>query len=457
MVNDQPVTLWERIVVIAILGVTCFLMALVYHQNEYIFSNEVQWADLSYGTHQSAWSASVLPAEDLWIKGMLEIAENCQTCNGLFIGLNGSYEVFWDGQLIGKNGSAFSPGTIHYLLQLDEQLTTPGSHTVLLRVHAPRLIRHQLYAGIVLGDISNFSLKPVFQLTAVVMVSGLLLIIFSSLLFRKTHPSILWLIAAVILYLGLNYMKVWYNYPHTWHEMRLMLYGISNALLAVTVIRYTWHRIEWPRTKYRRIFLVALSGSYLLAFYLLEFDTAKYYILLSAPAICMALLLMHFQLSKNGILILVQLYIFSIASVVEVGFLMILGYLFIILLDYFGRKSNPRVSATIRKKLSHLVANYQGVKRLVALTDVVAIKGANNYSEIILQNKERYLCDKSLSSIMKEASEQFTRIHKSYLIDFDQVAGLRSNPHGGKTIVLKNQLEVPVGRKFSKEVLSRLV
>ena len=97
------------------------------------------------------------------------------------------------------------------------------------------------------------------------------------------------------------------------------------------------------------------------------------------------------------------------------------------------------------------------MKKVIGLTDIVAVKGANNYSEVILDTKERYLCDQSLGSLLKEIPDRFFRIHKSYLVDFNQVESIRSSQSGGKIIRLRNQLEIPVGRKFIKELKHRIL
>jgi DNA-binding LytR/AlgR family response regulator len=86
--------------------------------------------------------------------------------------------------------------------------------------------------------------------------------------------------------------------------------------------------------------------------------------------------------------------------------------------------------------------------------DIIYIEGARNYINIISKEK-RYMLYKSVKSIINILpSNDFIRIHKSYLISIDKIVALND-----KKITLSvnsKEVELPIGNTYKKEVYKRL-
>src|SRR4051794_37372312 len=71
----------------------------------------------------SAWPEAVLwnlTPQPLWIRSHIRLAPaDTQRQLGLYVGLLASYEVWWDGHLVGRSGTASAPGPIDRFFPLD--------------------------------------------------------------------------------------------------------------------------------------------------------------------------------------------------------------------------------------------------------------------------------------------------------------------------------------------------
>lgn len=95
--------------------------------------------------------------------------------------------------------------------------------------------------------------------------------------------------------------------------------------------------------------------------------------------------------------------------------------------------------------------------KLVTIKDIRYIKGAGIYTELHLSNGQIELHDKSLESLEKLLPSIFERIHKSYIICWDEADKLVVEAGGRYNILLKNGELLPVGRSKYKEIRHKLI
>jgi two-component system response regulator LytT len=95
--------------------------------------------------------------------------------------------------------------------------------------------------------------------------------------------------------------------------------------------------------------------------------------------------------------------------------------------------------------------------KLVTIKDIRYIKGAGIYTELHLSNGQIELHDKSLESLEKLLPPIFERIHKSYIICWDEADKLVVEAGGRYNILLKNGELLPVGRSKYKEIRHKLI
>lgn len=93
-----------------------------------------------------------------------------------------------------------------------------------------------------------------------------------------------------------------------------------------------------------------------------------------------------------------------------------------------------------------LAVKSPGRTRLIPLEEVVFLKGAGHYAEIHLENGEQTLHGKSLERLLVLLPPHFVRIHKSYIVNLEHAAEIRTLPGGVNELILKNGLSLPVGR-----------
>jgi two-component system, LytTR family, response regulator LytT len=85
---------------------------------------------------------------------------------------------------------------------------------------------------------------------------------------------------------------------------------------------------------------------------------------------------------------------------------------------------------------------------------LVYARGADDYSALHLEDASVHLHEKSLSELAAILPPRFRRIHRSYLVDMDRVASLRSGPGGRLDVVLQNGVALPAGRRHRAAIRS---
>lgn len=443
----------QRTIIAILSAVLIFLLVYIYSSNDYFFGDEVRWAHLSYSTDREHWQPEIPADSVIWIRGQLFVEDSINDFDGLLIGLSGDYEIYWDSVRIGQNGTASEHGTIQCYQHLDTSQLSVGEHLVELHTRPSRMLyADKLFAGVILGNLQRFSREPFVQFACIAVVIGLLVMVWASLYVKEWHSEVLWLIGSIVLYLALNYTKVFYNYPVHFHDWRLLLYGFTNVLLSTSLISYTLGQIGV--IKFKRLLLpVTLLLS--LVFLIPQYDSLRLYILMVGQVISMTLLLANINRIKISFLLVIHIYLL-VTLQFERGLLMVIGYVLFALLEYVESILPQPVEMHVKEPPEHLMATFGGNKKMVLLSEVVAIKGANNYTELILANQERYLCDQSLKQISENVPDYFLRIHKSYIVDLRRVDTIHTNRAGGKVLTMKNQIEFPVGRAYKHDLIDRL-
>ena len=97
-----------------------------------------------------------------------------------------------------------------------------------------------------------------------------------------------------------------------------------------------------------------------------------------------------------------------------------------------------------------------GRVELVAVTDVLYVQGAGNYTELVFADGRRELHDKTLERLAAVLPRQFERIHKSYLVRLGSIRALHAHEGSHYEAELKNGLRLPIGRTRYKEIREKL-
>ena len=128
--------------------------------------------------------------------------------------------------------------------------------------------------------------------------------------------------------------------------------------------------------------------------------------------------------------------------------------------------SKERLKKTF-EKLNHFDAKHNftskflslkggGEIKLIEVSQIIYIKGAGVYSEIFLTEGRKELHNQNLEKIDLLLPPNFTRIHKSYIVNFYFVQNIIS--HGGSkySLILKTGVELPVSRNRYQDLKEML-
>ena len=105
--------------------------------------------------------------------------------------------------------------------------------------------------------------------------------------------------------------------------------------------------------------------------------------------------------------------------------------------------------------LKYLAVKSKTIK-LIAISEILYIKGAGTYTELFLKNGQIELHDKSLESLSKLLPNAFQRTHKSYLVKTAEIKEILVSSGSKYQLVLKNEELLPVGRTKYKQLKESL-
>ena len=94
---------------------------------------------------------------------------------------------------------------------------------------------------------------------------------------------------------------------------------------------------------------------------------------------------------------------------------------------------------------------------LVRVADVVYVRAAGPYSELVLRDGSVRLHGKPLDRLLAVLPASFERVHRSYLVRLGDVVGLRVQPGSRYAVVLASSETLPVGRSRVEAVRARLI
>jgi len=94
---------------------------------------------------------------------------------------------------------------------------------------------------------------------------------------------------------------------------------------------------------------------------------------------------------------------------------------------------------------------------MVAVEDIIYCEGISNQTLFILNNQKKILISKTLKECEDIfLSYNFIRIHKSYLINLNQVKRYVKEKEGAGSIVLSEEINIPVSRSFKERLMEKM-
>ena len=101
------------------------------------------------------------------------------------------------------------------------------------------------------------------------------------------------------------------------------------------------------------------------------------------------------------------------------------------------------LAKTIGAVRSHLTVSERGRMILVAVEEIVYLRAELKYVTIKTPTRE-YLTEESLTSLETEFGDRFVRIHRSYIVNLDQVGSIEPLDTGDARVHLRNAGAAPL-------------
>lgn len=127
--------------------------------------------------------------------------------------------------------------------------------------------------------------------------------------------------------------------------------------------------------------------------------------------------------------------------------------------------NSERLNLAFRRALSKVKFNNTGVQflaiknrgaiNLIKISNVIYVKGAGVYSEIVVDNGNSKLHDKTLDQLNQLLPETFERIHKSYLVKMSEAKRIIISTGSKYELELNNGELLPIGRTRYKNLKTK--
>ena len=128
------------------------------------------------------------------------------------------------------------------------------------------------------------------------------------------------------------------------------------------------------------------------------------------------------------------------------------------------RKEEEQQLVKLQLKVDQLAQNQSpttlhlssaGKIEVIPVNDIAYCKAAGDYVEIFLTNKSHSLFSGTLKSIEDQLPSTFLKVHRSYVVNLDEVMSVTSSKNGAASsgmLALKSGDEIPVSRRVLPHV-----
>jgi two-component system, LytTR family, response regulator LytT len=120
------------------------------------------------------------------------------------------------------------------------------------------------------------------------------------------------------------------------------------------------------------------------------------------------------------------------------------------LLQAFNRFLGKNVSNN--NKLRYIVIKKNNSHTLIDFKDILYFESKRYIVEVHLKNEKKYIIDKSLNHLEQLLPNNFLRIHRSYIIDINELNYYKHIGGGVYNVCLKNNLFLPLSPQKYKEL-----
>lgn len=259
-----------------------------------------------------------------WIRSHVRLLQSPNGPLGLKIQSFGSFDVYWDGVLIGSNGRVAKPeiaGTERSVFRVPDSLSAKGPHLLALRARQSYKQTTQRGVDIKLDNYISLLKSPLIMMSFMNLMAGAFLIaaIYYFFLFanskRKEYTILIFAIICLLFFalLIIEYIKFYIDIPYTHFFVRMEVIGWLTFSISLFVPLYfsIQFNFKW------KVLLFSALFSTLTAIYILNLGhydwTAILYSLAMWVSAVVVVLYAIIQKEKGSIIVLTGLILSAIA------------------------------------------------------------------------------------------------------------------------------------------------
>jgi large-conductance mechanosensitive channel len=434
---------------------------------------------------------------ELWLKANITVTDaylKRKQPSAIFVFAKMSSEVFLNGQKLGSNGTPNYLKEEEYSGDMDTKFYIPprlikrGENEVVIHASSHHgfltLSRPIHFVGISeYGQTSAFFKRDLLILLSLLGAMLLGCIYLITLVFRaedkETPVLILLMLTAASGQLFTDISRVIFNYSYPLHDIRLIAIVVLSLIFGFSFLLFTLKK--FARTDQNLWLALAVPLTLCLSFMMPGFD-GKSVIAILVPALFCVIIsgLSCWKVrSWESISYFIAYSVFCLTIVFTFGkfnsmyfYYIVTGMMAFLVIkmvhqsvkDKKLRKEEEQQLVKLQLKVDQLAQqkspttiqlNSAGKIELIPVNDVAHCKAAGDYVEIFLTNQSQSLFSGTLKSIEKQLPSTFLKVHRSYIVNLDEVMSVASSKNGSVSsgvLVLKSGDEIPVSRRILPHV-----
>ena len=216
--------------------------------------------------NDTLWKKEIKIVEDqiFLTKTEVELLNNASELKqlGIAINLHGEYHIYWDGELIGKNGdptNSLNPdksGSMTAIYLIPSHLATKGKHSLIIRnsIHYYLDYNYLTYFYIRHYDellVSEFKTTVFIHVFAGMFLMASLYFFFLFITNRNNYPVLIFSINCLMfcLLIIFEYVRNYINLHYSNHHTRLEIIGIITFLISLLTPIYFAMQFKFPKQK----------------------------------------------------------------------------------------------------------------------------------------------------------------------------------------------------------------
>ncbi|QKX07125.1 histidine kinase [Aquimarina sp. TRL1] len=240
-------------------------------ETRYMIGDQEEWAATHFDDRLWKKEINIEGGEIFWARTVIDIkkAPAPLTTYGMQFNSFGEYEVYWDGQLVGRNGNpgkeavSEPSGRMWAIFAIPKELTTEGKHVLAIRKSLLYYPKHAYGFKIWLHDFEYLVKFPLINTAFMHIFAGAFLLAALYFFFlylgnKKEYPVLIFggscfLFFALII---MEFIRTYIPIHYSQHHIRLEIIGFLTFFIAILVPLY--FTLQFPYPKQKNIFIAYL-------------------------------------------------------------------------------------------------------------------------------------------------------------------------------------------------------